>query len=69
MDNRSYLAILASGALLARSFATSIDFAITYFAVLRAGLVAVPLNPGYAPMRRHARIQTDDSLLSSWRKA
>ncbi|MFG1610082.1 class I adenylate-forming enzyme family protein [Actinoplanes sp. NPDC049265] len=26
---------------------TSIDFAVTYFAVLRAGLVAVPLNPGY----------------------
>jgi long-chain acyl-CoA synthetase len=28
---------------------TSIDFAVTYFAVLRAGLVAVPLNPGYTP--------------------
>jgi long-chain acyl-CoA synthetase len=25
----------------------SIDFAVTYFGVLRAGLVAVPLNPGY----------------------
>ncbi len=25
----------------------SIDFALTYFAVIRAGLVAVPLNPGY----------------------
>ena len=26
-----------------------IDFAVTYFAVLRAGFVAVPLNPGYTP--------------------
>ena len=25
----------------------SIDFVVTYFAVVRAGLVAVPLNPGY----------------------
>jgi long-chain acyl-CoA synthetase len=25
----------------------TIDFAVTYFGVLRAGLVAVPLNPGY----------------------
>ena len=25
----------------------TVDFAIVYFGVLRAGLVAVPLNPGY----------------------
>jgi long-chain acyl-CoA synthetase len=25
----------------------TVDFAVGYFAVLRAGLVAVPLNPGY----------------------
>jgi len=25
----------------------TVDFAVAYFAVLRAGLVAVPLNPGY----------------------
>jgi long-chain acyl-CoA synthetase len=27
----------------------TIDFAVAYFGVLRAGLVAVPLNPGYSP--------------------
>ena len=27
----------------------TVDFAVAYFAVLRAGLVAVPLNPGYTP--------------------
>lgn len=31
---------------------TSIDFAIAYFGVLRAGLVAVPLNPGYTADER-----------------
>jgi long-chain acyl-CoA synthetase len=30
-------------------FGNTIDFAVTYFAVLRAGLVAVPLNPAYTP--------------------
>jgi len=27
----------------------TVDFAVVYFGVLRAGLVAVPLNPGYSP--------------------
>ena len=27
----------------------TVEFAVAYFAVLRAGLVAVPLNPGYTP--------------------
>ena len=30
----------------------TVDFAVTYFGVLRAGLVAVPLNPGYTADER-----------------
>jgi len=37
----------AAGERVAIVLGNSIDFAVTYFAVLRAGLVAVPLNPGY----------------------
>jgi long-chain acyl-CoA synthetase len=40
-----------------------IDFAVTYFAVLRAGLVAVPLNPGYtADELRHALTDSGATL-------
>jgi long-chain acyl-CoA synthetase len=38
----------APGDRVALVLGNSIDFAVTYFGVLRAGLVAVPLNPGYA---------------------
>jgi long-chain acyl-CoA synthetase len=41
-----------------------IDFAVTYFAVLRAGLVAVPLNPGYtADELRHAITDSGATLV------
>jgi long-chain acyl-CoA synthetase len=35
------------GARVAIVLGNTLDFAVTYFAVLRAGLIAVPLNPGY----------------------
>ncbi|HET6529387.1 MAG TPA: AMP-binding protein [Actinoplanes sp.] len=37
----------ADGARVAIVQGNTIDFAVSYFGVLRAGLVAVPLNPGY----------------------
>jgi long-chain acyl-CoA synthetase len=37
----------AAGSRVALVLANTIDFAVAYFGVLRAGLVAVPLNPGY----------------------
>jgi long-chain acyl-CoA synthetase len=37
----------ADGARVAIVLGNTIDFAVVYFGVLRAGLVAVPLNPGY----------------------
>jgi long-chain acyl-CoA synthetase len=37
----------ADGARVAILLGNTIDFAVSYFGVLRAGLVAVPLNPGY----------------------
>lgn len=37
----------APGDRVALVLGNTIDFAVAYFAVLRAGLVAVPLNPGY----------------------
>jgi long-chain acyl-CoA synthetase len=37
----------ASGDRVALVLGNTVDFAVAYFAVLRAGLVAVPLNPGY----------------------
>jgi long-chain acyl-CoA synthetase len=41
-----------------------VDFAVTYFAALRAGLIAVPLNPGYAPDElRHALVDSGAGLL------
>jgi long-chain acyl-CoA synthetase len=36
-----------TGARVALVLGNTVDFAVAYFAVLRAGLVAVPLNPGY----------------------
>jgi long-chain acyl-CoA synthetase len=53
LDERVELAAgcLAAGAApgdrVAMVLGNTVDFAVTYFAVLRAGLVAVPLNPGY----------------------
>jgi long-chain acyl-CoA synthetase len=45
---------LQPGDRVALSLANTLDFPVAYFAVLRAGLVAVPLNPGYtAPELRH----------------
>ena len=38
---------LAPGDRVAISLANTLDFPVAYFGVLRAGLVAVPLNPGY----------------------
>ena len=37
----------ADGERVAIVLGNTIDFAVTYFGVLRAGLIAVPLNPGY----------------------
>ncbi|HEU4349777.1 MAG TPA: AMP-binding protein [Actinoplanes sp.] len=37
----------ADGARVALVLGNTVDFAVNYFGVLRAGLVAVPLNPGY----------------------
>ncbi|WP_250027993.1 class I adenylate-forming enzyme family protein [Paractinoplanes maris] len=42
-------ALVPPGARVAIVLATSADFVVTYFGVLRAGRVAVPLNPGYSP--------------------
>lgn len=42
----------------------SLDFAVAFFATLRAGLVAVPVNPGYtAPELRHVLADSAASLL------
>jgi long-chain acyl-CoA synthetase len=42
----------------------SIDFVVTYFAVIRAGLVAVPLNPGYTEAEMtHILTECDARLL------
>jgi long-chain acyl-CoA synthetase len=42
----------------------SLDFAVTYFAVLRAGLVAVPLNPAYTDdEREHAVVDSGAALV------
>jgi long-chain acyl-CoA synthetase len=40
-------ALVAPGERVAIVLANSIEFVVTYFGVLRAGRVAVPLNPGY----------------------
>ncbi|MCA2213755.1 AMP-binding protein [Jidongwangia harbinensis] len=37
------------GARVAIVLGNTVEFAVTYFGALRAGLVAVPLNPGYTP--------------------
>ncbi|WP_250003348.1 AMP-binding protein [Actinoplanes sp. M2I2] len=42
-------ALVPPGERVAIVLGTSADFAVTYFGVLRAGRVAVPLNPGYTP--------------------
>ncbi|MEU4216065.1 AMP-binding protein [Actinoplanes sp. NPDC026623] len=39
----------APGDRVALVLGNTVDFAVAYFAILRAGLVAVPLNPGYTP--------------------
>jgi long-chain acyl-CoA synthetase len=52
------------GARIAIVLGNGIDFAVTYFAVLRAGLVAVPLNPGYtADELRHAITDSGATLV------
>jgi long-chain acyl-CoA synthetase len=53
----------------------TVEFAVAYFAVLRAGLVAVPLNPGYTPDELTfaltdsgaARVVADDAVLGRLR--
>ena len=39
----------APGDRVALVLGNTVDFAVAYFGILRAGLVAVPLNPGYTP--------------------
>jgi long-chain acyl-CoA synthetase len=41
------LARIAGGAPVAIALPNGTQFAVAYFATLRAGLVAVPINPGY----------------------
>jgi long-chain acyl-CoA synthetase len=48
----------------ALSLGNTVDFAVAYFGVLRAGRVAVPLNPGYtADERDHAIADSGASLV------
>jgi long-chain acyl-CoA synthetase len=52
------------GARVAIVLGNGVDFAVTYFAVLRAGGVAVPLNPGYtADELRHAVTDSGATLV------
>ncbi|HEX9999672.1 MAG TPA: AMP-binding protein [Actinoplanes sp.] len=44
---RCLAALTAPGDRVAIVLGNSVDFAVTYFGILRAGRVAVPLNPGY----------------------
>jgi long-chain acyl-CoA synthetase len=61
----------APGDRVALVLGNTVDFAVAYFAVLRAGLVAVPLNPSYTADEltfaltdsRAARVVADDAVL------
>jgi long-chain acyl-CoA synthetase len=65
----------APGDRVALVLGNTVDFAVAYFAVLRAGLVAVPLNPGYTPDEltfaledsEATRVVADDAVLSRLR--
>lgn len=41
----------------------SVDFVLTYFAIIRAGLVAVPLNPGYTAIELSEILEQCDARL------
>lgn len=65
----------APGDRVALVLGNTVDFAVAYFAVLRAGLVAVPLNPGYTADELTfaltdsgaARVIADDAVLGRLR--